>query len=137
VAELSEKIVEITGRESNDELRRKLKENFDMLQRLIDGLTGQRLEDWTPIRRDGSVAMTGNLNLEGGSVTLKSADGTSEISLRRGGDGTLEHRDAVDANFTPIYDPEYKDVTSSRALDVVYKNKNKHRSCQITLKLEP
>lgn len=135
MAEFSEKISEITGQESFDELKHKAKENFDMLQRFIEGITGQRLEDWTAVLRDGSVAMSGDLELKGGSLKLKDLDGINEISIRRGGDGALEHKDGIDASFTPIYDPEYKDVTNDRALDVVYKNKSKHRLCQITLKM--
>ena len=135
MAEFSEKITEITGLEDLDELKSKLRENFDMLQRLVDGLTGQRVEDWTPVRRDGTVTMTGSLIIDGGSLTLRDSDGVNEISIRRGLDGALEHRDGVNANFTPVYDPEYEDVTSDRALDTVYRNKNKKRSCQITLKM--
>lgn len=135
MGEFSEKISEITGQESLDELKHKLKENFDMLQRLVDGLTGQRLEDWTPVQRDGSVHMTGDLTIDGAVLKLKDSDGINEISIRRGGDGTLEHKDGVNASWTSVYDPEYEDVTSSRALDTVYRNKNKKRTCQITLKM--
>lgn len=136
MAQFSEKIAEITGQESTDELKQKLKENFDMLQRFIEGITGQRLEDWTAVQRDGSIEMSGDLSLVGGSLKIKSSDGLEETAWRRGSDGTLEHKDGVDTAFSSVYDPEYKNVTSSRALDKVYKNKNKTRYCQITVKME-
>ena len=126
--------LDMSGARTLEELQQVLNDNFDALKLLIDGLTGERLEPWTPVLRDGSVEMTGDLVIRG-AVTMKPATGDEYTSLRRGADGTLEHKDAVDAVYTPVYDPEYKDVTSDRALDKVYKNKNKHRLCQITLKM--
>lgn len=119
-----------------DDLVRAVNDNFEAIKLLMDGLTGERLESWTPVARDGSITMTGDLTLVGGSLKVQNSAGTSETSIRLGGDGTLEHRDNVNADYTSVYDPEYKDVTSDRALDTVYKNKNKHRLCQITLKME-
>lgn len=126
--------LDISGARSLEDLKRLLQDNFETLKLLVDGLTGERLEDWTPVLRDGSVEMTGDLVVRG-SVTMKPSTGNEYVSLRRGPDGTLEHKDSVDAAFTPVYDAEYKDVTNNRALDTVYKNKNKQRLCQITLKM--
>lgn len=130
-------LLEIDGAKDLEELKRLLRENFESIKLLMDGLTGERLEDWTPVLRDGSVSMTGDLSILGGSLKLKDSAGSDEVAWRSGGGGVLEHRDNVSAEYTPVYDPEYHDVTDERELDTVYKNKNKTRFCQITLKLEP
>ena len=135
MSEKALQLLDVTNAQDMEELKLFLADNFEALRNLIDGLTGERLEEWTPVLRDGSVQMTGDLVIKGGSITLKDDEGVNEISLRRGGDGAIEHRDGVNSDWTPIYDAEYRDVTSDRALDKVYKNGNKQRMCQITLKL--
>jgi hypothetical protein len=93
VAEFSEKLVDIRGNEKLEELLVVLRENFDTIQRIFDGLTGQRLESWTPIRRDGQTKMTGNLELRGGQIRVSSlsAKGENMAGLRRDKNGYWEY----------------------------------------------
>lgn len=93
MADFSEKLVDIRGNEKLEELLGVLRENFDMIQRIFDGLTGQRMEDWTPVRRDGQTKMIGNLELRGGQLRVSSlsSKGENMAGLRRDKDGYWEY----------------------------------------------
>ena len=87
MSELSTKLEPINGNESVDELLIKLRDNNVRLQQILDVLTGERLEDWTPVRRDGTVSMTNDLNIHGGKVNVSydSTVGQNQASVRRQG----------------------------------------------------
>jgi len=160
MANLTERLTEIVGNETHDQLKRKLKENIATLQRIIDELTGQRIEDWTPVRRDGSVSMKGDLILDGGSlihnadssipgkaavrstkagVSQYSHDGKTYFSQPRTGGSKGTALVWPQKGSVPLWGSMVGnglDVTSDRDFNVVYRNTGKAMIiCQITVKL--
>ena len=149
MAEFSEKLVDIKGNEKLEDLLVVLRENFDTIQRIFDGLTGQRLEAWTPVRRDGQVKMTGNLELRGGQLRVSSisSKGENMAGLRRDKDGYWEYSHDCEtwlklptkvgasgevmawpaSGSVPVWsastlNPTVSDVTASRVIGTVYQN---------------
>ena len=120
MAEFSEKITEVSDVQTLDELRDKLQENLDMIQRFIDGITGQRLEPWTAVLRDGSVEMTGDLVIDSAGITMKR--GYEESGLRLLDTGVMESKSAS-SSWRPVRDQrEREDVTDDRALNTIFTN---------------
>ena len=146
--ELSQKIIDIRGNESLEELLPVLRDNFDTVQRILDVLTGQRVEDRTPVTRDCSVAFKGDIKTEGGELVL----GTGRIRVTSGkkieysSDGVIwarlpdnighendilaypleggvpQWKDPRELLGEILLNPSFSDATASRALGTVYQN---------------
>ena len=114
---------DVTTARSFEELRQVLRDNFEALRILIDGLTGERLESWTPVLRDGSVSMTGNLTMEEAAVKFQTGDEVGELRLHK--DGYLQNRESSSDWQRVRAERTREDRTDDRALDTVYTNGTK------------
>jgi len=120
MANRSLQLLDVSGVQSIEDLVNLLQENFEVIKLLIDGLTGERLEDWTPVLRSGIVKMTGDLQIDGAGVKL--INGDQSASLRMTTTGVLETQNA-DKSWRHVRDERAReDVTSDRAFDEVYTN---------------
>ena len=91
MSELSTKLYEITGNESDDELRQKLAENTRTIQSVLDGIIGERAESWGAVRRDGSLDLEGNITLKGDLMFARSPDSVNKGGIRRDKNGYIEY----------------------------------------------
>jgi len=100
MANKSLQLFDVETFEGIDQLKAALRENFEALRIIIDGLTGERLEDWTPVSRDGSVSMINDLTIAGGTVKI-STDATSvnRAGVRGDKDGLFSYSHDSDTWF--------------------------------------
>ena len=85
----------VNGDESLEELRQKMLDNTIRTQTLLNGLTGDTLETWTPYQTDGSLPVRGNVVIEDGELQL-GPEGGRKGAFRKTWGGLLEWTEEMD-----------------------------------------